>query len=165
MLYPWLRKLGVWLLLLFVYLLLSASTASASSSGGKLRHGLHDRFPRSIATTSVITRTMTPCQLEQLPAPATKISTSCVEQKSEGNKFLASPEERDLEHKLAPLFVQEALLLAQFGEEHLEVKEVRAQIKAIREVWIKQHPEAAMRLAAACLAGGSCSPCLRLRLR
>jgi succinoglycan biosynthesis transport protein ExoP len=73
----------------------------------------------------------------------------------EGSKFLAGPGEETLERLLAPLFVQEATLLERFGSEYFEVKDVRAKIKAQREVWIRQHPESGVRLPAAKSGTGS----------
>jgi capsular exopolysaccharide synthesis family protein len=58
---------------------------------------------------------------------------------------LGSGETVTLDDLLRPLFVKEKQLLEQFGPAYPEVRDIRAQIKATREVWEDRHSESSKR--------------------
>ncbi len=59
------------------------------------------------------------------------------------NKISNSPEGSTLEEWLRPLFIRQAELLAKFGPEYPDVKEIRTQIEARKLVWQEEHAEPA----------------------
>jgi polysaccharide biosynthesis transport protein len=58
------------------------------------------------------------------------------------DKYNTNPAGETLQDKLEPLLAREAKLLRQFGPELPEIKDIRAEMEVIKDVWQKRHPDA-----------------------
>jgi capsular exopolysaccharide synthesis family protein len=90
-----------------------------------------------------VQRAETKMRLEAIKAALAKGEdpTPYLDLTKDSSKFSTGAETVTLDDLLRPLFVKEKQLLEQFGPAYPEVRDIRAQIKATREVWEDRHPE------------------------